>query len=49
MIEWNNEWVQVEDERVTIQRLKRKDFNPSKPFQGAWREDLSADFEGEQI
>eukprot|EP00956_Cyclotella_meneghiniana_P038631 scaffold157172_cov33-Cyclotella_meneghiniana.AAC.1 len=33
MIEWNNEWVQVEDERVTIQRLKRKDFNPSKPFQ----------------
>lgn len=48
-VEWNEEWVEVEDERFTVQRLKRKDFNPSKPFHGAWREDLSDDFEGEMI
>ena len=48
-VEWNEEWVEVEDERFTVQRLKRKDFNPSKPFHGAWREDLNDDFEGEMI
>jgi len=49
MIRWNDEWVEYEDERVTVQRLKKREFNPSKPFQGAWREDLSDNFEGEMI
>ena len=48
-IQWNEEWVEYEDERVTVQRLKKREFNPSKPFQGAWREDLSDNFEGEMI
>ena len=48
-VQWNEEWVEYEDERVTVQRLKKREFNPSKPFQGAWREDLSDNFEGEMI
>eukprot|EP00956_Cyclotella_meneghiniana_P002231 scaffold2510_cov65-Cyclotella_meneghiniana.AAC.1 len=48
-VQWNEEWVEYEDERVTVQRLKKREFNPSKPFQDAWREDLSDNFEGEMI
>ena len=49
MIRWNDEWVEYEDERVTLQRLKKRGFNPEKPFHGAWREDLTDNFEGEMI
>ena len=48
-IQLNEEWVEYDDERVTVQRLKKRGFNPSKPFHGAWREDLTDNFEGEMI
>ena len=48
-VQWNEEWVEYDDERVTVQRLKKRGFNPSKPFHGAWREDLTDNFEGEMI
>ncbi len=38
---WNAEFVEPGMENPTRELLKKKDYNPSVHYHGAWREDLN--------
>jgi len=39
-IEWNEKWLKGGDPTITKQKLLRTKWNPDKPSNGAWREEL---------